>query len=221
MLRRRRQGQRARTILCIILLLLVGLFAVARLRLYPMVRDLAVMRVTNKTGNLINDAVDEQLKRGVVDYGSMVLLEKDLDGKVTALKTNISEINRLKTQILDTVNQKIMDLEVEEIGVPLGSLLLPALFSGRGPLLPVRVLSVRSSNASFQNRFSQAGINQTLHQIVMDVQIQMTIITPVGTELVDTSSQVVVAETVIVGTVPESYLALETQKIGEDYGRKD
>ncbi len=179
------------------------------MRLYPLVRDMAVTRVTNKTSNLINDAIDEQLRRGAVDYGSMVLLEKDAEGGVTALKTNISEINRLKTEILDVVNREIMQLDVEQIGVPIGNLLFPALLSGRGPLLPVKILSVRSSDASFQNQFSQAGINQTLHQIVMTVTIEMTIVTPAGTELVDASSQVVVAETVIVGSVPNSYLAVD------------
>jgi len=204
-MRRRRRG---RALLLLLAAVLLSMAAAVHLRLYPMVRDLALTRVTNKTGNLINDAVDEQIKRGAVDYGGMVLLEKDVNGNVTALKTNISEINRLKTQILDVVNQEIMDLDVEQIGVPLGSIFFPALFSGRGPLLPVRVLSVRSSDASFQNRFSQAGINQTLHQIIMDVRIEMTIVTPAGTELVSTSSEVVVAETVIVGAVPGSYLAV-------------
>lgn len=201
--------RKRRAALVLLLAALAGLAVTARLRLYPLVRDMAVTRVTNKTSNLINDAIDEQLRRGAVDYGSMVLLEKDAEGGVTALKTNISEINRLKTEILDVVNREIMQLDVEQIGVPIGNLLFPALLSGRGPLLPVKILSVRSSDASFQNQFSQAGINQTLHQIVMTVTIEMTIVTPAGTELVDASSQVVVAETVIVGSVPNSYLAVD------------
>ena len=183
--------------------------AVMRMRLFPMVEELAVTRVTNQTARLINDAIDAQIRDGVVDYSNMVLLEKDDTGAVTALKTNISEMNALKTRILDTVNEEILQLNVEEIGVPIGNLLVPALFSGRGPYLPVKVLTVRSSEAAFSNQFTQAGINQTLHQIIMTITIDMTIVTPAGTEQVDTSSQVVVAETVIVGTVPESYLAID------------
>ncbi len=198
-------------------MLLLGLaftavLVLARLRFYPLARDMAVTRVTNKTGNLINDAVDEQVKQDAVDYESMVLLEKDKAGRVTALKTNIGEVNRLKTRILDTVNQDIEELDVEELGIPLGNLVLPALFSGQGPLLPIRILSVRNSDAAFRNRFSQAGINQTLHQIIMDVTVQINIVTPAGVEFVDVSSEVVVAETVIVGIVPDSYLAMETKE---------
>lgn len=197
-------------------MLLLGLaftavLVLARVRFYPLARDMAVMRVTNKTGNLINDAVDEQIKQDAVDYGSMVLLEKDKAGRVTALKTNIGEVNRLKTRILDDVNQDIEELDIEELGIPLGNLILPALFSGQGPLLPVRIISVRNSDATFRNRFSQAGINQTLHQIIMDVTVQVNIVTPAGVEFVDVSSEVVIAETVIVGIVPDSYLAMEKE----------
>lgn len=203
-----RRKRRIWSVLLLLLFLLAALAVTARLRFYPMARDLAVTQVTNRTGNLINDAIDEQIKCGSVDYGSMVSLEKGLDGKVTALKTNIGEINRLKTLILDIVNEEIIELDVDEIGVPLGSLFFPVFFSGSGPLLPVRVLYISSSDASFHNQFSQAGINQTLHQIIMEVTVQMTILTPAGTEQLDVSTQVVVAETVIVGAVPYSYLAV-------------
>lgn len=200
---------RRRWLVVLLLLAALVLAAVMRARLFPMAEDLAVTRVTNQTARLINDAIDAQIRDGVVDYSNMVLLEKDENGNVTALKTNISEMNALKTRILDTVNEEILQLNVEEIGVPIGNLLFPALFSGRGPYLPVKILTVRSSEASFSNQFTQAGINQTLHQIIMTINIEMTIVTPAGTEQVDTSSQVVVAETVIVGTVPDSYLAID------------
>ena len=200
---------RRRWMVILLLLALLVPAAVMRMRLFPMVEELAVTRVTNQTARLINDAIDAQIRDGVVDYSNMVLLEKDDTGAVTALKTNISEMNALKTRILDTVNEEILQLNVEEIGVPIGNLLVPTLFSGRGPYLPVKVLTVRSSEAAFSNQFTQAGINQTLHQIIMTITIDMTIVTPAGTEQVDTSSQVVVAETVIVGTVPESYLAID------------
>ncbi len=203
-----RRKRRLRVVFLLLVFLLAALAVAARLGVYPIARDLAVTQVTNRTSNLINDAIDAQIKRGAVDYGSMVSLEKGLDGKVTALKTNIGEINRLKTLILDIVNEEIIELDVDEIGVPLGSLFFPVFFSGSGPLLPVRVLYISSSDASFHNQFSQAGINQTLHQIIMEVAVQMTILTPAGTEQLDVSTQVVVAETVIVGAVPYSYLAV-------------
>ncbi len=175
----------------------------------PLVRELASAIVANHASCIIDEAVDEQLRTGDVDYSSMVLLEKDTRGNITALKTNISEINRLKTQILTVVDTRLLNLDVEEIGLPLGSIILPELFSGTGPKLPVRIMSVGSSDATFHNAFYEAGINQTSHQIIMDVTIDVNILTPVGAEPVKVTSQVMVAETVIVGSVPSSYVNLK------------
>ncbi len=172
-------------------------------------RELASAIVANHASCIIDEAVDEQLRTGDVDYSSMVLLEKDTYGNITALKTNISEINRLKTQILTVVDTRLLNLDVEEIGLPLGSIILPELFSGTGPKLPVRIMSVGFSDATFHNAFYEAGINQTSHQIIMDVTIDVNILTPVGAEPVKVTSQVMVAETVIVGSVPSSYVNLK------------
>ena len=109
----------------------------------------------------------------------------------------------------------LLDLDINEIGLPLGSLILPELFSGTGPKLPIKVLSISSSDADFRNDFSAAGINQTSHRIMMDVTITMTVLTPVGTESVTVTSGVVVAETVIVGHVPDSYVNVNPVDAGE------
>lgn len=190
------------------------LFVIAVLIIYinasvnPVIRDLAKAGVSNKASTIINEAIEKQLEEGEIDYDKIIFLEKDINGNITALKTNISQINRLKTQTLSVVDRLLLDLDINEIGVPLGNLILPELFSGTGPTLPVRVLSISNSEAEFENVFLEAGINQTVHQIMLNVAIVMTVLTPAGTLSVDAASSVVVAETVIVGNVPDSYVNL-------------
>ena len=101
-----------------------------------------------------------------------------------------------------------MEISSEKLSVPLGSVLLPELFSGQGPRVPVRIVSMLTSDADFSTRFSQAGINQTLQQVTMTVTVRVTMMTPVGTETTEVSTDTVIAETVIVGTVPDSYFQL-------------
>lgn len=192
------------------LLLLAACLLFLRLTVGPLVQELAKAIVSNKASNIINEAVEAQLRSDDIDYDSIIYLEKDYNGAVTALKTNINEINRLKTEILSVIDTMLLELDVNEVGLPLGSLILPEFFSGTGPTLPVKVLSVSTSDADFHNEFAEAGINQTSHRIYMEVRITMTILTPVGTEAVTASSTVVVAETVIVGTVPGSYVDVKT-----------
>lgn len=177
-------------------------------KIAPVIRDLAKASVSNKASSIINDAIVKQLEEGQIDYDRMIFLEKDVDGNITALKTNIGEINRLKTQTLDIVDRMLLDLDISQIGIPIGNLIIPELFSGTGPMVPVRIVSVSMSDADFRNVFMEAGINQTVHQIMLDIMIVMTVLTPAGTQVVDASSSVVVAETVIVGCVPGSYVDL-------------
>lgn len=190
--------------------LAVAFLLFMRLSVAPLVQELAKARVANKASSIINDAVEAQLRNDNIDYDAIVFLEKDRNGAITALKTNINEINRLKTEILSVIDTMLLDLDVNDVGLPLGSLILPEFFSGTGPVLPVKVMSISTSDADFYNEFTEAGINQTSHRIDMEVRITMTILTPVGTESVTASSTVVVAETVIVGTVPGSYVDVRT-----------
>ncbi len=211
----RRRRNRRRALLLVFLLLLVGFALFLRLYIAPLVQELAKAIVSNRASYIINEAIEEQLRSEDIDYDRIVSLEKDVNGNITALRTNINEINRLKTQILSVIDTMLLDLDVNEVGLPLGSLILPELFSGSGPKLPVRVMSISTSDAEFHNVFSEAGINQTSHQITMDVAITMTILTPVGTESVTAVSAVVVAETVIVGNVPNSYVHVDQPETGE------
>lgn len=190
--------------------LAVAFLLFMRLSVAPLVQELAKARVANKASSIINDAVEAQLRNDNIDYDAIVFLEKDRNGAITALKTNINEINRLKTEILSVIDTMLLDLDVNDVGLPLGSLILPEFFSGTGPVLPVKVMSISTSDADFYNEFTEAGINQTSHRIDMEVRITMTILTPVGTESVTATSTVVVAETVIVGTVPGSYVDVGT-----------
>ena len=211
----RKRNNRWSAVLVLFAILLVLFVLFLRLGIAPMVEELAKMRVENRASYIINEAIEAQLRSDDIDYDNIVYLEKDVNGKITALKTNINEINRLKTQILSVIDTMLLDLDVNEVGLPIGSLILPELFSGSGPKLPVKVLSVSASDADFRNDFSEAGINQTSHRIMMDVTITMTVLTPVGTESVTVTSGVVVAETVIVGNVPNSYVNVRPAQTGE------
>ena len=168
--------------------------------------SLARTQVLNVTSDLINDAIDCQIEEGDIAYDRMVYFEKDLDGRITALKTNMGLVNRLKTDVLNRINDQILALDADHIGIPLGSLFLPELLAGRGPRLQIRVLSIRNSEAEFQSRFSEAGINQTLHQLTMVVRVDVAVLVLGKTERYAVESEVVVAQTVIVGAVPETYL---------------
>ena len=192
--------------LLILLVLMFASFFALRSKYRLTIRDLAETSVKNATSDLANDAIAQQIENGNIQYDRIVYFEKDLNGRITALKTNIGEVNHLKTDILNIINGKILALDAADIGIPIGSLFLPEFFSGKGPTIPVRILAIRNSEASFTSNFCQAGINQTLHQLIMEVDVDAAVLVLGETSTFSVSSQMVVAETVIVGEVPDTFI---------------
>ena len=189
-------------ILCVCAMVLLIFF---RVKYHGTIRTLAETQVKNTTSDLINDAIDAQIENGNIQYDRIVYFEKDLNGKITALKTNMTEVNRLKTSILNIINDEILAMDTTDLGIPLGSLVLPEFASGRGPQIPIQILSISNSDASFESYFTEAGINQTLQKLTMNIIVDVSILVLGRAESFTVSSEVVVAETIIVGQVPDTF----------------
>ena len=203
------QRNRLRGVVALVLICLTVFTLTFRFRIGPFAEKLIVTHVDNQASDAINLAIAEQIAEGEIDYDRIVQVEKDSKGNVTAVKTNMEEVNRLKSSVLLRVDGKLRGLSMEKLSLPAGSVLWPELFSGKGPELPVRVLAARTTDAEFRSEFASAGINQTLHSIHIDIFVVITVMTWSGTVEVPVRTSVVAAQTVIVGTVPTSYFGLE------------
>ena len=195
----------ARLLLTLALLALIGMLAVAGMQMKQLLTKLAVTRVTNTVNRIVTQAVNETIDSGEIRYDDLISFEKDNDGKITAVKSNMPEFNRLQSKILNVILERISEVSTRDLSIPLGSLTGTSLLAGRGPLISVRMQSVGSSTAHLENRFISAGINQTKHQIFLDVDVSVAILLPGFSTATQVSNAFTVAETVIVGTVPETY----------------
>lgn len=202
-LRRLRPGRplRPRTLLLLLgLLLAAGLYL--RFGWLPTVRELVSMELDNETSNLINDAVDAYLERGGLRYEDVVSLERGGDGAVAAARIDLGAVNGMKSVILRELSERLPDRVRQSVRVPLGNVLLPALLSGRGGSLPVRVVTLRSTNAELESGFSAAGVNQTLHTLSLRVEVDLLLLTPAGLMSRQVSASVPIAQTILLGEVP-------------------
>lgn len=209
---RRRINRRALTRLLALLLtaLLLAAAVFAMLQLRPLLESLATTRVSNTVNRIISEAVDEAIQSGEIRYDQLISFEKDNDGRITAVHSNMAAFNRLQAQILDIILAKIDQVSARELSIPIGTLTGSALLAGRGPRIRVRMESVGSSTARFNNQFESAGINQTKHQIILEVEVSVAILLPGFTTATKVSTAVTVAETVIVGAVPDTYTYFST-----------
>lgn len=206
-------------------LLVLALLAAAVSLLWhlkPVMTSMATARVSNLVNRIVSAAVNEAVENGSIDYQNFVIFEKDETGHITALRSNVAEVNRMQGQITDEILHRLSEVATSELEIPLGTLTGSALLAGRGPSLFVRMQAVGSASAAFRNQFTAAGINQTRHQIFLDVDVYMSILLPGMKTATRVSNEIAVAETVIVGGVPDTYTYFSTMpdEIGqyaEDY----
>lgn len=190
--------------------------------LKPVMTSMAMARVSNMVNRIVSAAVNEAVESGEIDYGNFVIFDKDDTGHITALRSNVAEVNRMQGRIADEILLRLSEVSTSELEIPLGTLTGSALLAGRGPSLYVRMQAVGSANAVFRNQFTAAGINQTRHQIFLDVDVYMSILLPGMKTSTKISNEIAVAETVIVGGVPDTYTYFsttpdETAQYAEDY----
>ena len=204
----RQKRRRRRLTLLFLLLFLTGNVVLLQLRIAPMLRKIAENQVVNATSDAIFRAVTRQLQTGSVDYSRIIGLEKDSSGKVSALTTDMEQIATLKSEVLTLLDEELARMNDEEISVPVGSLLFPTFFAGRGFSIPVRVLALNSTNADFYSQIQSLGINQSVQQIRITFTVSLSFLTPVGISDTDVTSDVLAAQTILLGDVPESYLYL-------------
>ena len=209
----RRHWGRISLLRSIILLLLIfaaaaGIYASAQMR--PILEQMAISRVSNTVNRIVSEAVNESITSGKISYDRMISFEKDTEGRITAVHSNMAAFNQLQAEILDTVLAKLEQVSARELSIPIGSLSGSPLLAGRGPRIRVRMESIGSSSAQFQNQFETAGINQTRHQIILQIDISVSILLPGITTVTRVSNAITVAETVIVGLVPDTYTYFHT-----------
>lgn len=182
--------------------------AAAAIFLKDLSTQIAVSDASDIVTVRINNAIAEIMKNG--DYGGdyFVTFEKDSAGEVTAISSNMSRINALSATILDSV-VGATENHTLTVEIPIGNLSGISLLMGRGPKVPVRIIVLTSSRVEFNNSIVTAGINQTKHQINLEVIVDIDILIPWETESAQVVTEILIADTIVVGKVPETYLNMQ------------
>jgi sporulation protein YunB len=174
--------------------------------LRPQLVSIAEAQIRNQFVLIADQAITDVLTENDLSYGDLVTFHTGETGQITALSTDTVLLNLLRSAIFEDISQQVDNLDSRSLGVPFGSLTGIDLLSAWGPRLSVQVLSVASVEGDYRNEFTDAGINQTLHRILLDVTMTARLLLPGGIQEITVSAPVCVAETVIIGQVPQTYL---------------
>jgi len=199
------------SIAAMILLVLVD----AKIR--PIVKNMAAYQAQIYAVNAINDATAKELSDSGLKYSDIVTLNYNQAGTVTSIQTDIIKINQLKANVTNRIMAELGSMDGGGVRVPVGTLLGGQFLFGRGPRVTVRLVPIGVVLTDITNNFTGAGINQTRHQIMLNVTAKISAIIPGYSVTAEVKTNICIAETIIVGQVPGSF----TEVTGDDRGTLD
>lgn len=142
-------------------------------------------------------------------YDELFTIEKDNNGNITMIKSNVYAINEIISDVAVKIQNEIEKRGREDIEIALGSFTGVKLLAGKGPGVPIRISSIGNVETDIRSEFTAKGINQTLHRIYLQVECEISILTPYEDITQKIANQVLIAENVIVGKIPSTYYNLE------------
>ena len=202
----RRRG-RAKAAVLIALALVLALLLYLSLYLRSLSGGTALSDAQDLVTVAVNETVGRILAEQGYAYDDFVTLEKDAEGVITAITTDAVCINRLSTEIMLGIAEAAKNGQLD-VGIPLGDLLGAGVLQGRGPVIPVRAGMMTSSFVRFENDLTSTGINQSRHTLKLVANVDIDLLIPWGSMHTTVETEIPVAETVIVGRVPSTYISV-------------
>lgn len=210
--KKRKQKMAGKRIFAVFLLVAgvaVGVFSFFNMKTSSMLREVAQSELESIAFDIVGRTVEEELTRDGADYDDLVHIERNDKGDVSSITTDIKRLNLLKLRIVNRLSDEMFERTEDMIKIPLGNLTGIDFLTGRGPDVTFRTMWVSSVNGEYRNTFEAAGINQTCHRIMLDFTINVGMMFA-GREIgTDVGLSVCVAETVIVGAVPDFFTGKE------------
>jgi len=183
-----------------------GVVKYSEIKIRPIIASMAEAHARTIGAQVIGETINEEMEASSITYDDLVSFEKGENGRITALKTNVILVNKLKSQLSIIILNKLSGIEDINLYIPLGNILNGEFLAGRGPEIEIIVIPVGTVTTNISNVFTSAGINQTRHQIIFDVRVTVSVIMPFSVESTDITTSISIAETIIVGDVPNMYM---------------
>jgi len=189
----------------IILLIVVLCYMFFSLIINPVLVNTIELKAKSISTRAMNSAISDVVMNSIV-YDDLINIVTDELGNISMIQANTLEINNLSKDLAQTTEIKIDEYGKKGVGIALGSFTGIPLFVGLGPEIKLRVSPIGSVSSSFSSEFETAGINQTIHRIYLNINANVGVVLPLYTKKFNTTQHVLIAESIIVGSVPEVYL---------------
>ncbi len=171
----------------------------------PVIIETSSSKVKSLSQDAVNTAVFEVIKDASI-YDSLIKIQRDEEGNITMISSNAVRINYLSREIIENAQKRLEYLGSKGVNIPLGTFSGMPILVGHGPLVNIKLIPIGAINCNFSSKFISAGINQTNHKIYLEVNSNINIILPTASQSVNTKTQIMIAENIIIGKIPQTYL---------------
>ena len=173
----------------------------------PIFEELCIEKAEQIATDILNTESTKVVHK--YEYKDIVTIEKNETDKTSILKTDVTVINDIASDIGVEVNNRLVELEKEKIQIPVGAMFGNKFMSGFGPNMNISIIPAGTVTTDIKTEFKAQGINQTVYRIYLELICNVNIVTSYKTINTEIVNQVLLVETVIVGGVPETYYNVE------------
>lgn len=213
---RRQRRRRSMVLLLSLFLLALTLLSWAawflKTTVDPALEDIGKMRARSLVTKMVNKAINDQF-REELSAGDLIIHKTNERGETMMVQADTKALNLLITEISKELQEEYRSMEEDVILVPAGALLGSKIFSQTGPKVKMRVIPLSVSGMDFKTEFEAQGINQTKYKVYIKLKSQVKVLAPFSSETIDMVSTILLAEAVILGNVPDSYVQVPEEDI--------
>ena len=195
-----------------LLMMCITAFLCMKAVIEPNIEDVSRMRAEVLVSRTVNRALTEQFQQEEIPE-ELFIISRDENGKTALVQANSIEINILMTRLVANLQEAFRNMEKEPLDVPVGAFLGSNLLSQTGPAVELYITPVSVLSTDFRTEFESQGINQTKYKIYIVLECRVKVLAPFSSRSFNTSTDVLIAETVILGEVPGSYVQVPKEDI--------
>ena len=175
-------------------------------RILPMVLEAAELRIQAEINNVINTVIQEIIREGGISAADFVL--GGTDGGVLSVNTVL--VNDICNSAAQRISERLNNMEPEIVSVPMGMAFGLDTLAQTGPTFSFALAPIGNALVNYESSFTAVGINQIHFAVWLTVESVVRIINPVHSTEIIVVRNVSLVDTVISGTVPETYLNMDT-----------
>lgn len=210
----RDQGRSGRLFVFMILLLIISFYSIFYMAqvVRPSIASVGEMKARAMLSQTVNEVIKEKFAEEIKST-ELLEIQTDNEGRVTLVQADSVAMTQLSYALAETVQERIKSIKEEEVLVPIGTILGSPILSQTGPKIRVKVLPLGTTKIGFKTELEEAGINQTKYKVYLEIVNQAKVLVPFSANDIKVETVLLVAEAVILGEMPQSYIYVPKEDI--------